>query len=64
MSKPIHIALTEDDFAGLVRGEIVTTIGNGQIVKIVLSDIGFDRMLVAIDNAVMEQRYPNNANSR
>lgn len=64
MSKPIHIGLSEDDFAGLIRGEIITTIGNGQVVKIILSDIGFDRMLVAIDKAIMNQRDKSRADSR
>ena len=50
----IRIALNEDDFRQLVAGNIVTTLTerDGDLVEIILSDIGFDRIYAAVDTAV------------
>lgn len=65
MSQAIHIALGEAEFLTLVAGDVFTTIRGGQEVKIILSDIGFDRMLAAaIDTAIMRQRGSPRADPR
>lgn len=55
MPKPIHIALGETDFLTLVSGDVFVTVKGEQEVKIILSDIGFDRMHAAINEAVAIQ---------
>jgi hypothetical protein len=46
-TRPIHMALSEQDFRTLVAGGIVET----QFIRIILSDIGWTRMQKAIDDA-------------
>lgn len=48
---PCRVTLSEDDFSALVRGEVVTTNTIDGKVEIILQDIGFDRMALAIRNA-------------
>lgn len=46
--KEARIVLTEEDFSTLVSGGEVEKDG----VKIILQDIGFDRMITHVDNAM------------
>lgn len=64
MSHTIHIALGETEFLTLVSGGTFVTVHGGHEVRIILSDIGFDRMLVAIDKAIMNQRDKRRADPR
>jgi hypothetical protein len=53
MSNPVYISLEEDTFRDLVAGKVATVRSQtGQEVRIILSDIGFGRMLTAIANAL------------
>jgi hypothetical protein len=56
----IRVALNEADFRDLVAGRVVTISGGrvvrGYIVEIILSDIGWDRMEVAITDAALKPR--------
>lgn len=65
MPLPIYLALSEDDFRKLVAGQIAglrTT--DGQAVNVILSDIGRDRMLAAINDAAHSGADGTNANPR
>lgn len=54
----VRAVLDEAAFRALCRGEIVTVPGNPSVtLKLILSDIGFDRMGQAVDDA-MEGRKP------
>lgn len=47
----IRISLSDADFAALVNGQVVEKREGGQTIKIILSDIGFDRMIFHITDA-------------
>lgn len=50
--KRVHIKLNEEDFAALVRGgELI--IETDPQVRMILADIGFDRMREALKNALV-----------
>lgn len=59
MDGPIQAALSERDFDGLIRGQVVTVDGRqGEQhvpVRLILSDIGFTRMLRLLDLAIEDQ---------
>jgi len=53
-TQTIRLRLDDDEFKKLVSGEVVTihTAPRGQRVEIILADIGFDRMVSAIQEAM------------
>jgi hypothetical protein len=52
----VHVALSEKEFRELVAGKIVEhKLPTGDLVKIILSDIGWDRMRKSIDEAESAQ---------
>lgn len=53
----IRVSLTEDDFRALVRGEVVKQqgprgLGAGVFVEITLQDIGWNRIITAVEDAI------------
>jgi hypothetical protein len=59
----IRIALTEEDFRALVAGQAVqpqqaSAIRPTRVVEIILSDIGWDRMKAAIEDAMPPRGRP------
>lgn len=64
MSKTIHIALDETEFLTLVSGGTFVTVHGGQEVRIILSDIGFDRMLAPIFSVIRNQQGESRADPR
>jgi hypothetical protein len=57
-SDPIHVALSEDDFRKLVAGKVVE-VDSIPRVRIILSDIGWVNIIVAVSDAMKEAKvYP------
>jgi hypothetical protein len=49
IGKPIRFALDEKQFRQLVKGQVLRlTAHDGTEIEIILSDIGFDRMVLAV----------------
>lgn len=54
---PIYVKLDEAAFTALVRGKEARVIApDGSDVRLILADIGWGRMMAAIDAAICEQR--------
>lgn len=56
MPEVVRVALDEDAFRKLVRGEVVRVRSRGLWVELILSDIGFGRMEKALVDALADQR--------
>lgn len=55
---PLRILLSAENFEGLVAGKVVTSCSAGGLaVELILSDIGFGPMLVAIETAMRESMH-------
>jgi hypothetical protein len=58
---PIRIVLDEEAFRALVAGAVASfpTLGDRNV-EIILSDIGFDRMLIAVEDAIEARQILRN----
>jgi hypothetical protein len=57
MAKDIRVKLFESDFQSLVKGEEVEVESlDGVKVKMILADIGFDRISYAVERAINDGR--------
>jgi hypothetical protein len=54
--KSVYLKIEETDFKKLVEGQVVVKDKDGVQVNILLSDIGFDRIFIAVDKAYEKYR--------
>lgn len=51
----MYVALDEAGFRALVKGEVVRLrAADGRVVELIFQDIGFDRMLAAVNEAIAD----------